>query len=192
MALLYNYLIQDGQICVYSITCFQPLSFMNASTLATLPTRNKNHFLSSFIQQQQHFLQQYINEGQRVARSWDVSKSVSPPASPKNNPQLGFGTPVLRARLDLVSTRIDCPINKDHGQTGGGQECLKKNERQLAHNVKSQHDLKSKERQKKNISRTDKKRSKENSLLSDSEHETVQRQLATPISAYFFIHIPRF
>lgn len=169
--------------------------FENALTLdhlATLPKRNKDHFLSSFTREQQHFLQQYLDEGQRVARSWDDSELISPlivnPSEfPKNDPQLGFGTPVLRARLDLVSTRSGYSIKAGRNRTAGGHECSKENERPSGHSEKLpdavEHNLKSKaEWQKKDVSKADKKRAKEHNLFSDSDNELVERQLATLIS----------
>lgn len=172
--------------------------FENALTLdhlATLPKVNKDHFLSSFTREQQHFLQQYLYEGQRVARSWDDSEPMSPPivnqsAFPKNDLQLGFGTPVLRARLDLGSARKDYhngSIKAGRNRTAGGQECSKENARPSGHCEKLpdavKHNLKSKAKsQKKNISKTNKKRANERNLRSDSDNELVQRQLATLIS----------
>ena len=163
--------------------------------LATLPKLNKDHLLSSFTREQQHFLQQYRYEGQRVAQSWDDSELMSPPivnppAFPKNDPQLGFGTPVLRARLDLGSTRKrynNGSIKVGRNQTAGRQESSKENERPPVHIEKLpdavEHNLKSKaESQKKNVSKADKKRAKEPNLRSDSDNESAQRQLATLIS----------
>lgn len=172
--------------------------FENSLTLdhlATLPKLNKDHFLSSFTREQQHFLQQYLYEGQRVARSWNDSKPMSPPilnppAFPKNDPQLGFGTPVLRARLDLGSTRKghhNGSAKAGRNRTAGGQECSKENERPSGHSESLsdtvEHNLKSKaEWQKKIVGKADKKRVKEPNLRSDSDNELVQRQLATLIS----------
>jgi hypothetical protein len=163
--------------------------------LATLPKRNKHQFISSYTREQQHFLQQYIYEGQRVARSWDHSEPTSPLIvnPPENDPQLGFGTPVLRARLDILSTREgNCNgfIKAGRNRTAGGQECSKENERPSGHSEKLpklpaavEHDLNSKaELQKKNVSKSDKKRAKERSLRSDSDSELVQRQLVILIS----------
>lgn len=173
--------------------------FDNALTLdhlATLPKLNKDHFLSSFTREQQHFLQQYLYEGQRVVRSWDDSEPMSPPkvnspAFSKNDPQLGFGTPVLRARLlDLGSTRKgyhNGSIKAGRNRTAGGQECSKENERPSGHGVKLpdavEHILKSKaEWQKKSVSNADKKRAKQPNLRSDSDSESAQRQLVSLIS----------
>ena len=167
--------------------------FENALTLdhlATLPKINKDHFLSSFTREQQHFLQQYLHEGQRVARSWNVSELtpiVNSPASPKNDSQLGFGTPVLRARLDLVSTRKGY---RNGSIKAGGQECSKENERPSGHGEKLpdavERNLKSKaEWQKKDVSKVDKIRAKERS---DSDNELFQRQLATHIYINFHSH----
>lgn len=163
--------------------------------LATLPKLNKDHFLSSFTREQQHFLQQYLYEGQRVVRSWDDSDPISPPkvnppAFPKNDLQLGFGTPVLRARLDLGSTRKryhNGSIKAGRNRTAGEQECSKENERPSGHSEKSpdvvERSLKSKaECQKKNVSKAARKRAKERDLRSDSDNESAQRQSATLIS----------
>lgn len=163
--------------------------------LATLPNLNKDHFLSSFTREQQHFLQQYLYEGQRVVRSWDDSEPISPPkvnpaAFPKNDPQLGFGTPVLRARLDLGSTRKryhNSSIKASRNRTANGQECSKENERPSDHSEKlpdaPERNLKSKaECQKKNVSKAVRKRAKERDSRSDSDNESAQRQLATIIS----------
>jgi len=169
--------------------------FENALTLghlATLPKRNKDHFISTFTQEQQHFLKQYLYEGQRVARSWDDPESTSPPIinprpSPKNDPQLGFGTPVLRARLDLISTGCpNGPIDTGCNKTAGGQETSKENERPSSHSANlldaTKYDSKLKaERRKKNVKKSDKKRSKKHNLPSDSDNESVERQLATLI-----------
>ena len=168
--------------------------FENALTLdhlATLPKRNKDHFLSSFTREQQHFLQQYLYEGQRVAQSWDDSEPMSPPvvnppAFPKSDAQLGFGTPVLRARLDLVSTRRgyrNGSIKAGRNRIAGGQEaqeCSKENERPSGNSEKSldavEHNLKSKaEWQKKNVTKAGKKRAKECNLRSGSDNELVER-----------------
>lgn len=171
--------------------------FDNALTLdhlATLPKINKDHFLSSFTREQQHFLQQYLYEGQRVVRSWDDSEpmsppKVNPPAFPKNDPQLGFGTPVLKARLDLDSTRKgyqNGSIKTGRKRTTGGQECSKENERPSGHTEilpdAVKHNLKSKAEWQKSISKADKKRVKEPNLRSDSDNESVQRQLVALIS----------
>ena len=172
--------------------------FENALTLehlATLPKRNNDNFLSSFTREQQHFLQQYLHEGQRVARSWDDSEPTSPPivnspAYPKNDLQLGFGTPVLRARLDLDSTRKgyhNGSIKAGRNRTAGGQECSKENEIPSGHSEKLRdavkHNSKSKAEWQKNVvGKADKKRAKkEPNLRSDSDNELVQRQLATLI-----------
>ena len=112
---------------------------------------------------------------------------LNPPAFPKNDPQLGFGTPVLRARLDLGSTRkghqVDS-VKAGRNRTPGGQECSKENERPSGHSEKLpgavKHNLKSKaEWEKKIVGKADKKRVKEPNLRSDSDNELVQRQLAT-------------
>ena len=168
---------------------------LTSDHLATLPKLNKDHFLSSFTREQHHFLQLYLYEGQRVARSWDDSEPISPPkvnppAFPKNGPHLGFGTPVLRARLDLSSTQKgyrNGSIKASRNRTASGQECSKENERPAVHGEKLpntvEHNLKSKaEWQKKNVSKAEKKRAKELNLRSDSDNESVQRQLATLIS----------
>ena len=163
--------------------------------LAALPKLNKNHFLSSFTREQQHFLQQYLHEGQRAVRSWDDSEPISPskvdpPAFPKNVAQLGFGTPVLKARLDLGSTRKayhNDSIKAGRNRTAGRQECLKENERSSGHSEKKlpdsvEHNLKLKgELQKKSARKADKKRAKEPSLRSDSDNESAQRRLASLI-----------
>ena len=167
--------------------------FENALTLdhlATLPKRNKDHFLSSFTREQQHFFRQYFHEGQRVARSWDDSEQMTPPidnppAFPKNDPQLGFGTPVLRARRKVYH---DGSIKEGRSRSAGRQECSKENERPLGHSEELpddvEHNLKSRaERQKKNVvNKVDKKRAKERNLRSGSDNELAQRQLATLIS----------
>ena len=157
--------------------------FENALTLdhlATLPKRDKDRFLCSFTREQQHFLQQYLYEGQRVVQSWDA-----PPASPKNDPQLGFGTPVLRARLDRVSTRRG--YRNGSVKAAAGVECSKENERPSGHSEKLpdavEDNFKSKaEWQKKHVIKSDKKRAKGRKLPSDSDNELVERQLATLIS----------
>ncbi|KAF8812371.1 hypothetical protein BYT27DRAFT_6416480 [Phlegmacium glaucopus] len=159
--------------------------------LATLPNRNKDHFILTFAQQQQHFFQHYLFEGQRATRSWDP-ESMSPPitnpqASPKNDLHLGFGTPVLKARLDLISTRTGCPNGPIKTDLNKGQGSSKENERPSGHSANlpdaAKHDLKLKtERQKKNFSGAHKKRSKEHNLLSDSDNELVERQLVALIS----------
>lgn len=174
--------------------------------LATLPKRNKDHFISTFTQEQRLFLQQYLYEGQRVARSWDNSRQMSPPiinppASPKNDPefQVGFGTPVLRARLDLISTRIgrpDGPTGRDRNQIAGGQEGSNGNETQPGRHANildaAKQDFKlNSESQKKNAGRADKRRLKEHNLPSDSDIELVERQLASPVSS-LSTHAPRF
>jgi hypothetical protein len=170
--------------------------------LATLPKLNKDHLLSSFTREQQHFLQQYLYEGQRVVRSWDDSEpllppKVNPPAFPKNDPQLGFGTPVLRARLDLSSSRKgyhNGSVKAGRNRKAGGQECSKENERPSGRSEKSpdaveQNLKKSKaECQKKNVSKAGKKRAKERDLRSDSDNESAQRQLATLISTLIYTH----
>jgi hypothetical protein len=192
-----------GPVTVASLQTMQTLErqverFENALTfnhLATLPKVNKDHFLSSFTREQQHFLQQYLHEGLRDARSWDGSEplsppKVNPPAFPKNDPQLGFGTPVLRARLDLGSTRKgyhNGSIKAGRNRTAAGHESSKENERPSGHSENLpdavENNLKSKaEWQKKNVCKADKKRAKERNLRSDSDNELVQRQLATLIS----------
>ena len=157
--------------------------------LSALPERNKDHFISSFTREQQHFFQQYLYEGQRVARSWDDSDPMSlpilSPVSPKNDSQLGFGTPVLRARLDLVSAQRS---HLKGSLNAGRQESSKENERLSDHSASlsdaAEHDLiKSNAggRKKKNV-RDNKKRSREYNLRSDSEIELAERQLATLLS----------
>jgi hypothetical protein len=160
--------------------------------LATLPKRNKDHFVSSFArEQQQYFFRQYLYEGQRVAQSWDDSAPMSssitnPPASPKNDPQLGFGTPVLRARLDLVSTRRNY-LKGSINAADQTQEYSKENERPSGHSSKlsdtAKHDFKSKAGwQKKNAN---KKRSKEHN---SSDNELAQRPSATHIRTHYYSH----
>ena len=171
-----------------------PENTLTSDHLATLPKRNKDHFVSSFAREQQHFFRQYLHEGQRVVQSWDDSAPMSssiinPPASPTNDPQLGFETPVLRARLDLVSTRrnyLKGPINAAD-QTAGRQEYSKENERPSGHSAKSpdtaKHDFKSKAGwQKKNVN---KKRSKEHN---SSDNELAKRQSATHICLHYYSH----
>jgi hypothetical protein len=172
--------------------------FDNALTLdhlATLPKLNKDLFLSSFTRGQQLFLQQYLYEGQRAVRSWDDSEPIPPPkvnpsAFPKNDPQLGFGTPILKARLDLGSTRKDYhngSFKAGRNRTAGGQECSKENERPFGHSEKLpdaiEHNLKSKAKwQKKSVSKAGKKRAKEAISRSGSDNESAQRQLTLLIS----------
>lgn len=162
--------------------------------LVTLPKRNKDHFISTFTKEQQLHSQQYLYEGQRVAQSWDNLKSpiINSPASPKNDPQLGFETPVLRARLDTRTGCLNGPINTGRDQTIGGQESSKENERPSGHSANlldaAKQGIKLKAERQKNVSRADKKRSKEHHLRSDSDNESVKRQLLTLISAYFSTH----
>ena len=166
--------------------------------LATLPKRNKDHFLSSFTREQQLFFHEYLHEGQRVARSWDGSRPMSPPiTNAPVDPQLGFGTPVLSARLDLASTRRKGSINAGRNQSAGRQESSKENEKPSGHSAKAKlldtaknHLNPKAGRQKK--SRDDKKGSKDYSSRSDSDNELVERQLATLTSAYICAHTPTF
>ena len=158
--------------------------------LATLPKRDKDYSISSFVQEQQRFSKQYLYEGQRVVQSWNYSEPISPPAaSPKNDPLLGFGTPVLRARLDLVSTRVSRPNGTGHNKTTRGQESSKENERPSGHGAKLPDTDKQKEgSQKKYFSKAGKKRSKEYHLRSNSDNESVQRQLTTFIRIISYLH----
>lgn len=82
---------------------------MNEKHLSSLPKLNKDQFVTSFIKAQRAFSKQYLLEGKAFLSLWQESGVVEATADPPSasiqprKEDYGFGTPVLRARVQDVA-----------------------------------------------------------------------------------------